>query len=67
LDVDRGLHHHHFDPQRHRDQGGGQANLLLMIFQFLVLAIFVALSLRHVVHTGGAGALVSRKFSRLRG
>lgn len=30
-----------------------------MIFQFLVLAIFVALSLRHVVHTGGAGALVS--------
>jgi putrescine importer len=56
--VDRRLHHH-FDPQRHRDQGGGHANLLLMIFQFLVLAIFVALSLRHVVHTGGAGALVS--------
>jgi amino acid transporter len=33
--------------------------MLLMIFQILVLAIFVALSLTHVFHTGGAGALVS--------
>ena len=35
------------------------ANMLLMIFQILVLIIFVVLSLRHVLHTGGAGALAS--------
>lgn len=35
------------------------ANMLLMIFQILVLAIFVALSLRHVFDTRGVGALAS--------
>ncbi len=35
------------------------ANLLLMVFQILVLAIFVTLSLVHVGHTSGAGSLVS--------
>jgi amino acid transporter len=40
-------------------KAAANATMLLMIFQVLVLAIFVALSLRHVFHTGGAGALVS--------
>lgn len=35
------------------------ANLILMIFQVLVLAIFVALSLHHVFAIGGPGALAS--------
>lgn len=34
-----------------------RANDLLMTFQVLVIGIFVALSLRHVLHVGGAGAL----------
>ncbi|MFJ9407056.1 APC family permease [Streptomyces sp. NPDC101393] len=34
-----------------------RVNDLLMIFQLLVIGIFVLLSLRHVFHTGGAGAL----------
>jgi amino acid transporter len=36
-----------------------KANYLLMAFQLLVIVIFVALSLRHVVHTDGGGALLS--------
>ncbi|MFG2637695.1 APC family permease [Streptomyces sp. NPDC048362] len=36
-----------------------RVNDLLMIFQVLVIGIFVVLSVRHVLHTGGAGALVS--------
>ena len=36
-----------------------RANDLLMIFQLLVIGIFVLLSLRHVFHLGGAGALAS--------
>ena len=40
------------------------ANLLLMIFQILVLAVFVLLSFRHVLQATGAGSLVSvRPFS----
>ncbi len=35
------------------------ANVLLMTFQVLVLAFFVALSLIHVAHVGGAGGLLS--------
>ena len=34
-----------------------RVNDLLMVFQFLVIAFFVLLSLRHVVQLGGAGAL----------
>ncbi|HEY0536889.1 MAG TPA: APC family permease [Actinoallomurus sp.] len=34
-----------------------RVNDLLMVFQILVIAIFVLLSLRHVVHVGGASAL----------
>jgi putrescine importer len=34
-----------------------RVNDLLMVFQILVIAIFVVLSLRHVVHVGGASAL----------
>jgi putrescine importer len=40
-------------------KAAANANLLLMTFQVLVLAIFVVLSLVHVVHTSGAGGLVS--------
>jgi amino acid transporter len=40
-------------------RAAASANLLLMVFQVLVLAIFVALSLRHVFAAGGAGALAS--------
>lgn len=40
-------------------KAAANANLLLMAFQVLVLAIFVVLSLVHVVHTSGAGSLVS--------
>jgi len=36
-----------------------KVNLLLMTFQLLVVAAFVALSLRHVFAAGGAGALAS--------
>jgi amino acid transporter len=36
-----------------------RANDLLMVFQLLVIGIFVLLSLRHVFHLGGAGALAS--------
>ncbi|GHJ35538.1 APC family permease [Streptomyces sp. TS71-3] len=36
-----------------------RTNDLLMVFQVLVIGIFVVLSLRHVVHVGGAGALAS--------
>ncbi|AXI81281.1 APC family permease [Peterkaempfera bronchialis] len=36
-----------------------RVNDLLMVFQILVIAIFVLLSLRHVFHLGGAGAVVS--------
>ncbi|MFK0018791.1 APC family permease [Streptomyces sp. NPDC090798] len=36
-----------------------RVNDLLMVFQVLVIGIFVVLSVRHVFHTGGAGALVS--------
>jgi amino acid transporter len=36
-----------------------KVNLLLMTFQLLVVAAFVALSLRHVFVAGGAGALAS--------
>ncbi len=36
-----------------------RANDLLMVFQILVIAVFVALSLRHVAGIGGAGALAS--------
>ena len=36
-----------------------RVNDLLMIFQVLVIAIFVLLSLRHVFNVGGAGALAS--------
>lgn len=34
-------------------------NLLLMVFQILVLVFFVTLSLRHVFHVSGASSLVS--------
>jgi putrescine importer len=40
-------------------RAAANANLLLMAFQVLVLAIFVVLSLVHVVNTTGAGGLVS--------
>ena len=40
-------------------KAAANVTMLLMIFQILVLAFFVALSLTHVFHTGGAGALVS--------
>lgn len=40
-------------------KAAANVTMLLMIFQVLVLAFFVALSLTHVFHTGGAGALVS--------
>ncbi|MDX6364066.1 MAG: hypothetical protein QOC85_3076, partial [Streptomyces sp.] len=36
-----------------------RVNDLLMVFQVLVIAIFVVLALRHVFHLGGAGALAS--------
>ncbi|MFF1280510.1 APC family permease [Streptomyces sp. NPDC058299] len=36
-----------------------RVNDLLMVFQVLVIGIFVVLSVRHVFQTGGAGALVS--------
>jgi putrescine importer len=36
-----------------------RVNDLLMVFQVLVIAIFMLLSLRHVFHAGGAGALTS--------
>ncbi|MHA6758405.1 APC family permease [Streptacidiphilus sp. PAMC 29251] len=36
-----------------------KANYLLMAFQVLVIVIFVALSLQHVVHIDGGGALLS--------
>jgi putrescine importer len=36
-----------------------KANFILMAFQLLVVAAFVVLSLRHVIGTGGAGALFS--------
>jgi amino acid transporter len=36
-----------------------RVNDLLMIFQVLVIVIFVALALRHVFNVGGAGALAS--------
>ena len=36
-----------------------KANYVLMAFQLLVIAIFVALSIGHVVSTGGAGGLAS--------
>ncbi|MFJ8667400.1 APC family permease [Streptomyces sp. NPDC093600] len=36
-----------------------RVNDLLMVFQILVIAIFVLLSLRHVLGLGGAGGLVS--------
>lgn len=36
-----------------------RANFLLMVFQILVLAIFVALSMAHVFKGSGAGAMVS--------
>lgn len=40
-------------------KAAANANLLLMVFQVLVLAAFVALSLRHVFHDTGVGGLVS--------
>jgi putrescine importer len=40
-------------------KAAANATMLIMIFQILVLAIFVALSLRQVFHTGGAGVFVS--------
>lgn len=40
-------------------KAAANANLLLMIFQVSVLAIFVALSLWHVFHLDGASGLVS--------
>jgi putrescine importer len=40
-------------------KAAANANLLLMAFQVLVLAIFVVLSLVHVAHTSGPGSLVS--------
>jgi putrescine importer len=36
-----------------------KANFILMAFQLLVVAAFVALSLRHVIGTGGGGSLFS--------
>ncbi|KOV91488.1 APC family permease [Streptomyces sp. NRRL B-3648] len=36
-----------------------RVNDLLMVFQVLVIGIFVVLSVRHVFQTGGAGALVN--------
>jgi putrescine importer len=36
-------------------------NLLLMMFQFLVIAIFVALSIRDLLHGMGSGTLVSAR------
>ena len=40
-------------------KAAANANLLLMAFQVLVLAIFVVLSLVHVAGTSGAGGLLS--------
>lgn len=40
-------------------QVAAKANFLLMAFQILVIVLFVALSLAHVLHADGAGALVA--------
>jgi amino acid transporter len=48
-------------------KAAANATMLLMIFQVLVLAIFVALSLRHVFHTGVPGRSSAARLSSIRG
>ncbi|CAM5276590.1 amino acid permease [Streptomyces canarius] len=54
LGVDHRLHRADHRPERAGASRQPAANDLFMTFQVLVIGIFVALSLRHVLHVGGA-------------